>query len=136
MRFICLFFRHVLQPVQVVKWFWSIVREDLDEPTRASLLRFSTGSGRIPATGFEHLVGYAGQQQCFTLEPLRVAAADGGGGGGGGGAAGLRALPTAATCFNALKLPESPAHCTSRAELKRKLMTAMEESRGFEEDAL
>ena len=50
---------------------------------RGQLLFFCTGSARAPATGFANLMGYSGQQQRFSTERP----------------------PTAATCFNTLKLP-------------------------------
>jgi hypothetical protein len=117
----------------VVRWFWNTVRGGFSEGERVSLLRFSTGSGRIPATGFKNLMGYGGQQQCFTLER----AVDHSGGSGGVNA--LSGLPTASTCFNTLKLPEAAVDggsCGSEEELRRRLLTAMRESRGFEEDAV
>ena len=116
----------------VVRWFWNTVRGGFSEGERVSLLRFSTGSGRIPATGFKNLMGYGGQQQRFTLER---AVDHSGGGGGGGGVNALSGLPTASTCFNTLKLPGPPL-CASEEELRRRLLTAMSESRGFEEDAV
>ena len=94
---------------------------------RAQLLQFCTGSARAPATGFAELMGYGGNQQRFCLQrvrplrralvtfahawlrkherialteltemPRRLAEQVEGEGG---------RLPTAATCFNTLRLP-------------------------------
>ena len=57
---------------------------------QGQLLFFCTGSARSPATGFANLMGYQGQQQRFTIECDDR---------------GVERLPTAATCFNMLKLP-------------------------------
>ena len=101
----------------VVVWFWAAVRSMTPEE-RAALLHFCTGSTRAPATGFVALMGYGGQQHRFTLQGL--AHEDEG------------RLPTAATCFNTLRLPlyQSPA------ALVEKLRLAVGASAGFDEEAV
>jgi hypothetical protein len=74
-----------------VQWFWSVVSQ-MDPEQQASLLFFSTGSSRVPAGGFAALMGYSGQQQRFTLQAMP------------GSDEGSN-FPTAATCFNTLRLP-------------------------------
>ena len=76
---------------QTVQWFWSVVSQ-MDPAQQASLLFFSTGSSRVPAGGFAALMGYSGQQQRFTLQAMP-------------GTDEGSNLPTAATCFNTLRLP-------------------------------
>ena len=83
---------------------------------RAALLQFCTGSARAPAQGFGALMGYSGQQHRFTLERAH---------------GGVDHLPTASTCFNALKLPDYP----SAAVLRAKLRCALTEGSGFDEGA-
>jgi hypothetical protein len=99
-----------------VKWFWVVV-EAMSATQRAALLHFATGSARAPATGFAQLMGYGGNRQPFTLQsvdgpPTR--------------------LPTAATCFNTLRL----AAYRTQAELKQKLLQAVAGSSGFDENAI
>ena len=64
----------------------------MEPAQRASLLFFSTGSSRVPAGGFAALMGYSGQQQRIMLQSVP-------------GPEGGSNLPTAATCFNTLRLP-------------------------------
>ena len=101
---------------QLVGWFWSVVGA-FDNEHRAKLLHFSTGSSRAPAAGFAQLQGYNGAQHRFELQ-----AVDGGPG----------RLPTAATCFNALRLPRY----TSEQQLHDRLKVAMAGSGGFDEGAV
>jgi len=105
---------------ELVAWFWAVVR-GMSAEERARLLQFCTGSVRAPATGFESLMGYSGQQQRFTVELLP-------------GALGQDAgrLPTASTCFNTLKL------CAygSAEVLGEKLRQAMALAQGFDEAAV
>ena len=85
-----------------VKWFWTEVRGMTPEE-RGQLLFFCTGSARAPATGFDNLMGYNGQQQCFTIECDDR---------------GVERPPTAATCFNKLKLPPYSSAETLAAKLR------------------
>ena len=98
-------------------WFWDFAKS-LSPVDLSALLAFSTGSGRAPAMGFESLMGYSGNQHKFTLQ--RVDGVD------------LDALPTAATCFNELRLPDYP----SKAILCEKLVLAIRNSSGFDERAV
>mmetsp|Transcript_22540 Transcript_22540/g.73244 ORF Transcript_22540/g.73244 Transcript_22540/m.73244 type:complete len:1071 (-) Transcript_22540:136-3348(-) len=73
----------------LARWFWAAVRRFSAEE-RALLLTFATGSPRPPVGGFAELSGMGGPQR-FTVELAKHASPD--------------TLPTAATCFNLLKLP-------------------------------
>jgi hypothetical protein len=129
---------------QQIKWFWSIINESKSEcgsrsgasggagsgsgrsgsstgravSTLAKLtLRFATGSESVGAGGFELLRGYGGAMHKFTIKCSGDPAA----------------LPTAATCFNTLRLP---AYRTREA-LEAKLGTAVREGKGgFNEGAV
>ena len=85
-----------------VKWFWAEVHAMTPEE-RGQLLFFCTGSARAPATGFANLMGYSGQQQRFTIERDDR---------------GTERPPTAATCFNTLKLPPYASAETLAAKLR------------------
>ena len=100
----------------LVRWFWALVRE-MSTEERSKLLLFCTGSARAPATGFGTLMGYSGQQQPFTLQGMPCDPAQ---------------LPTAATCFNTLRLPSY----TSAAVLRTKLRQALNGAVGFDERAV
>ena len=43
----------------IIVWFWRLVRS-LKEEEKALLLKFSTGSPRVPAGGFSQLLGLSG----------------------------------------------------------------------------
>jgi len=101
---------------QEVVWFWSVVRA-MGKEARAKLLDFCTGSAQAPATGFANLMGYSGSQQRFCLELI---------------AGGSDMFPTAATCFNTLKMPRY----TSREQLRERLLMAMNSAQGFDEGAV
>ena len=70
---------------------------------RGQLLFFCTGSTRAPAAGFVNLMGYSGQQRRFTIERDDR---------------GIERTPTAATCFNTLKLPPYASAETLAAKLR------------------
>jgi hypothetical protein len=111
-------YRGGLEPGEpLATWFWDEVRA-MSPDDRAALLAFSTGSGRAPAMGFGSLMGYGGKQHKFSLQ--LVEGADAG------------HLPTAATCFNTLRLPPY----LTREDLRRKLRAAVAESSGFDEGAV
>ena len=101
---------------RTVRWFWAAVRRMTNEE-RTALLLFCTGSARAPATGFAHLMGYSGQQQRFRLQRVEGSS---------------ERLPTAATCFNTIRLPDS---YTDEAQLLGRLRRAMREAEGFDEGA-
>jgi E3 ubiquitin-protein ligase HUWE1 len=65
------------------------VVERLSKEERALLLKFATGSARVPLGGFEHLKGLTDAQK-FTV---RLWTGD------------KTSLPRASTCFNCLYLP-------------------------------
>ena len=105
------------EPPNARRRAWCLVVEAMSATQRAALLHFATGSARAPATGFAQLMGYGGNRQPFTLQsvdgpPTR--------------------LPTAATCFNTLRL----AAYRTQAELKQKLLQAVAGSSGFDENAI
>lgn len=81
------------------------------------MLDFCTGSAQAPATGFANLMGYGNNQQKFCLELL---------------AGGPDRLPTAATCFNKLKMPRY----TSEEQLRERLLLAISSAQGFDEGAV
>ena len=94
----------------VVARFWSAVRA-MDQPTRSALLRFVTGTPKIPPGGFAALEGSNGKQR-MTVQVVRWD---------------ISMLPKAATCYNALQLPPYPSEVTMR----RKLEFAALETEGF-----
>lgn len=103
--------------------FWAVVAA-FDQPDRAALLKFTTGSARPPGTGFGSLMGYDGNRKRFQIGSTqcsewtvteRVAR-----------------LPTASTCFNTLYLPDYPDEKT----LREKLLQAIQSDAGFDEAAV
>ncbi|KAJ8603153.1 hypothetical protein CTAYLR_004577 [Chrysophaeum taylorii] len=90
---------------RVVSRFWAVVRS-LSRADRASLLKFATSCERPPPLGFGAL------EPPFTIR--KVSDPD--------------RLPTAATCFNTLKLPAYP----TQAILKTKLLTSIRAQAGFD----
>ncbi|KAG5187827.1 ubiquitin protein ligase [Tribonema minus] len=89
---------------RLVRWFWDVVRE-FDQPTRARLLQFVTGTSRVPLGGFRELQGVDGEVRLFTLAALPAPAY------------GEGAYPVAHTCFNRLDLPPYGDRETLRAKL-------------------
>lgn len=90
-----------------VQWFWEIVRDEFSATEHAKLMHFTTGSASVPASGFSTLSGYGGGTCRFTLE--------------GRTDQGPEHLPTAATCFNRLRMPRY----TSREQMLVRLKTAI-----------
>ena len=90
---------------------------ELSETDQGLLLQFCTGSPRPPATGFAHLQGYGGNLAKFRIQKREGDAA---------------MLPTAATCFSTLNLPEY----ASKQCLKDELLLALFEADGFDEGAV
>ena len=86
----------------VVCFFWEAM-ESLSHDERGAVLRFVTGTSRVPLDGFDPV---------FTLSPAT---------------AGSEALPTTHTCFNQLVLPGY----SSTEELRTKLLFAIKETQGF-----
>ena len=102
----------------VVQWFWDIVRNELDAEQRSQLLAFATGCGRAPVGGFEHMSGYNGVEQPFTLHVLPHDPRD--------------AMMKARTCFNTIDVQMYP----TRAELLEKVLIACAHHEGFNEHAV
>lgn len=89
----------------VVNWFWNIL-DKWDHNLQSKLLRFVTGSDRIPATGISTL-------------PFRITKCT---------SESKGKLPEAHTCFDELSLYDY----NSQEELERKLYIAVTECQGFE----
>ena len=90
-----------------IKWFWEVV-EELSPDERSLLLIFATGMATVPIGGFANLSSIHGDRIPFTIS--RVTASDW-----------ESPLPTAATCFNMLRLPVYP----SKGGLRDKLLAAI-----------
>lgn len=88
---------------KTVIWFWQVVQE-MDSESGKKLLKFVSGSDRIPIGGLAKLR--------FIIQKNTVSD---------------RRLPTAHTCFNTLLLPEY----SSLVILKERLMVAIENAQGF-----
>jgi E3 ubiquitin-protein ligase NEDD4 len=52
---------------QTVIWFWQIVRDELDQETRARLLQFATGTSGVPSRGFSVLQSNDGNIRQFCI---------------------------------------------------------------------
>jgi len=83
-----------------VRWFWALVKE-MSQQERGLLLRFCTGCSRLSAGGFAAL------SPRFSITLVSYAPE--------------RSLPTAATCFNLLKLPLYP----DERSLRKSVTTAI-----------
>jgi len=92
----------------VIKMFWEIVSQFNNEELKR-LIKFTTGSDKVPIGGFKHLIGSSGPQP-FTIVPKKVTG-----------------LPTAHSCFNRLELPAY----TDKTSMKRDLLLAINETTGF-----
>ncbi|CAL1526012.1 unnamed protein product [Lymnaea stagnalis] len=90
--------------------FWKCVYSFNNE-MRSRLLQFVTGTSRVPMNGFAELYGSNGPQ-LFTIEKW----------------GNTNQFPRAHTCFNRLDLPPYNTY----HELRSKLMTAIENTQGFE----
>jgi hypothetical protein len=91
--------------------FWSVL-ESWDDELRAAVLRFATGTPKVPVEGFGALKGSSGPKM-FTIQKVQWD---------------LTRLPQAATCFNTLYLPPYDTD----EQLKEKLEFAVTEaSEGF-----
>jgi len=95
----------------VIRWFWKAV-DGMDNEIRARLLQFSTGTSRVPVTGFADLKGSLGPKK-FTIEIVAANPPS--------------TLPKAHTCFNRIEL--SPY--TSFEQLESKLILAVDNTMGF-----
>ncbi|ODQ67886.1 hypothetical protein NADFUDRAFT_39297 [Nadsonia fulvescens var. elongata DSM 6958] len=92
-----------LEKIPTIKWFWEFFLE-LSSGEQKKLLRFITGSDRVPATGIIN--------QSFRLTRL---------------GSDCERFPVSHTCFNQLGIYEY----STRAKLRKKLTMAMHESEGF-----
>jgi len=95
---------------QVVIWFFDIIRA-MSQDQQKLLLKFITGTTKVPVGGFAHLYGANGPQK-FTLNRLTKTAG----------------LPAAHSCFNRLDLPDYK----DKDELKKCLLIAISETQGFD----
>ena len=113
---------------RVIKWLWQIV-EEWDNEDRERLLKFVTSVSKPPLLGFEHLSppftvrfvevdGAGAEESGFSLARLL----------GRGSGPEVGRLPTAATCFNVLKLPAYKKKDT----LREKLLYAVRAGAGFD----
>lgn len=84
----------------ILEWFWEVLK-DFDEEQRRLLLRFCTGSSRVPPGGFQEL------QPNFTVEVSNAGSPE--------------HLPHAHTCVNKLVLHKY----TSKGQLCAKLLQAL-----------
>lgn len=96
----------------IVIEFWNAVSEMTPEH-RALLLRFCTGTDRLPVGGFANLQGGSGPQR-FTIAPLLDKPPD--------------SLPHAHTCFNRLELPMD----YTEGRLAQLIITAITETTTFD----
>ena len=95
----------------VIVRFWTVM-DEWDDELRAAVLRFVTGTPKVPVEGFAALKGSSGPKM-FCVQKVQWD---------------ITRLPQAATCFNTLYLPPY----TTKEQLREKLEFAvMEASEGF-----
>ncbi|KAI8071913.1 hypothetical protein BDF21DRAFT_344302 [Thamnidium elegans] len=87
-----------------IRQFWSVVHHDLSNEQKKQLLLFVTASDRVPVGGLKELSFYIQRNGPDSDR-----------------------LPTALTCFSRLLLPEY----SNRQKLKDRLITAIENTKGF-----
>jgi len=109
-------YRNMTAETELAMWFWAFVNE-LEEVDRAKLLQFTTGSSRVPISGFAHLRGATSKDQNaikpFTL--VLLVARD------------PTSLPIAHTCFNRIDIPLYPTQHIFHSKLRQ----AIDETMGF-----
>lgn len=93
-------------------WFFAIVSSYSQRELR-QLLKFITGSSRLPIQGFSSLQGTAKSNKPFTLHVVDTLSTD--------------ALPKAHTCFNRLDVPKYE----TMEKFANKLRLAVDETEGF-----
>ena len=91
-----------------IQWLFKVLRE-MNQEELQLFVQFVTGRERLPVMGASQLDPKMGLSKMTQQEHQIL-------------------LPTSATCMNLLKLPEY----SSELELKRKLMMALKETRGFQ----
>jgi len=94
------------------QWFFVIVSTYSQRELR-QLLKFITGSARLPIQGFSSLQGTAKSNKPFTIHVVDNLSSD--------------CLPKAHTCFNRLDVPRYE----SLDKFKSKLRLAVDETEGF-----
>ena len=92
-----------------IRWLWRLVSRFSPEE-RTLLLKFVTGSSRVPVGGFAALRGMAGTHPFHVMRVPAERAPGRDDDGFASGNQGAYALPTSATCFNTLRLPEYPTY--------------------------
>ncbi|KAL3898350.1 MAG: hypothetical protein SGCHY_002799 [Lobulomycetales sp.] len=80
----------------IIEWFWNYV-DTLDKDRLERLLRFCTGSRRVPLGGFANLRGSYGDFQPFTIIGVRYTPENE-----------STLLPRSRTCFSVLEIPDYP----------------------------
>ncbi|XP_053200656.1 NEDD4-like E3 ubiquitin-protein ligase WWP2 [Panonychus citri] len=106
-------YRHYSRGSKQIQWFWTFVKEGMDNEKRARLLQFVTGTCRVPVGGFAELMGSNGPQR-FCIEKVGKETW----------------LPKSHTCFNRLDLPPYKSY----EQLVEKLTYAIEETEGFAQE--
>eukprot|EP01050_Picozoa_sp_SAG11_P011254 SAG11_NODE_1179_length_5597_cov_3.257184_2_plen_591_part_00 len=97
---------------KVVQMFWKVI-DEWDDELRCAVLRFVTGTPKVPVEGFAALKGTGGAVKKFCIQKVQWD---------------VERLPQAATCFNTLYLPPYK----TEDQLKDKLEFAITEaSAGF-----
>lgn len=98
---------------EIIGWFWDLVAS-LPNEEKQLLLLFVTGMSSIPIGGFAAMTTMGAALMPFTISRVECGS--------------THPLPTAATCFNMIKLPAYP----SREILNQRLLTAIRfGSQGF-----
>jgi E3 ubiquitin-protein ligase NEDD4 len=95
---------------QVVTWFWELV-QGMQQEELKMLLRFVTGTDKVPVGGFEFLYGSNGLQK-LTLNKTSK----------------KTGLPAAHSCFNRLDLPDY----SDKSQLRDAVLYAIRESKTFD----
>ena len=95
---------------RVVTWFWELVG-DMKQEDLKLLLRFVTGTDKVPVGGFEFLYGSNGPQR-LTLNKTSK----------------RTGLPAAHSCFNRLDLPEY----ANKSQLSDAILYAIREAQTFD----
>jgi hypothetical protein len=103
------------EEVRHKEWFWRIV-ESSSEEHRVNLLKFVTGSSRVPVGGFSQL-SKDGKKKPFTIRRLP-------------GDADTNRLPFARTCSNTISIPAYKSYEEFKSKLVE-IITHSEYTEGF-----